>query len=71
MAITRPQLKKMKEVKFSPQWDLNHGPLELKASVLPMRYTDPEFPRLNSQELPYCFTIHPRPRPVIVLTNNS
>ena len=22
---------------FSPQWDLNHGPLELKASVLPIK----------------------------------
>ena len=25
---------------FLPHWDLNHGPLELSASVIPMTYTD-------------------------------
>ena len=30
---------KMKEKIFFSFWDLNHGPLDLKASVLPMSYT--------------------------------
>ena len=32
-------LRIMKE-NFSSFWDLNHGPLELKLSVLPMSYPD-------------------------------
>ena len=32
-----------KEEKVLPHWDLNHGPLEPKASVLPMSYADPKY----------------------------
>ena len=42
MAIMGSQLKN-KSRKFSPHWDLNHDPLELKASVLPMSFADPQF----------------------------
>ena len=33
--------QKQKEDIFSPQWDLNHGPLKQKFSVQPFSYTDP------------------------------
>ena len=36
----RSQLKNERENSFLPHRDLNHGPLEPKASVLPMSYTD-------------------------------
>ena len=37
-AIMRSQLKKERGIFFLPHWYLNHGPLEAKASGLPMRY---------------------------------
>ena len=36
----------MKGKFFLPHWDLNHGPLELKASVLPMSYSDPSLSKI-------------------------
>ena len=39
MAIMRSQFKEERGKFFLFHRDLNHGPLELKASVLPMSYT--------------------------------
>ena len=42
---------KSKEENFSPPLDLNHGPLHLKASVLPLSYIDP--PMFNLFQIPF------------------
>ena len=36
----RSQFKNERGKLFLPHWDLNHGPLKSKASVLPMSYTE-------------------------------
>ena len=40
-AIMRLQIKNARVKIFLCPWDLNHGSLESKASVLPINYTDP------------------------------
>ena len=35
--------QKQKRNKNSPHWDLKHGPLDLKAGMLPMSCADPSF----------------------------
>ena len=37
----RSQLKIESGIFFLPHWDLNHGPLEQRARVLPISYADP------------------------------
>ena len=41
MTIMRSKLKNERGIFFLPHLDLNHGPLEPRASVLPMSYSDP------------------------------